>query len=661
VQNIKKYEEPLSRSSWEQADNLPSPFRKSITGIRITLLSLLFSILIVAPPNQLFSSGLDHHSSGSALAAGRGQTWRDKTLALLERAHAWSGSYSSILTGSTYDPYTTYYTVLAYKEIGNPIPNADMTIKALKASQGEDGSFQCEKLASGRTESQMDKIGCIYYSVMTLDALGTHPNNVQETIRHINALQSQAGVYAFNTDVLNKINGSSPDIHTDILATRQALTVLKTLNGEPLRKESLKNWLLSQWNNNAHFPKVQLQGKKAFSSQAGIAESLEYLGIQVRQLPNASARLNWAKSLRNSILNLKLGSQNTNLMLSANWLELMQRLSGKRKDGHLIDANFCSQLTKFQQLSGGFSPFLTDDPDIKGTYVAAKLFRGAGQDIPRSEDISALLNRQALDKGGFLPVYQVGYSGPSFTNMSLDIRALLGANSTDDVTLKMFAKRSLTAFLKDRNEALSSGSARNLYHNYLLAKRTRIDTTPLAPILNQKVAVLIDGLKENQPLDGAQLQEAYYLTKLVQFEPSAVRKLEQNLLLMQNQDGVFGVSGSYALQINWLALGILDNLKSNILTQQMRDLNSAWIHKHQSAEGGYREANITNIYSSYWASDSLRILEGKVGTDPKLLAWIRSLALPDGGIKVTTADSGADTTGTYYALTITQMMGAVLE
>jgi hypothetical protein len=666
VQNIKKDEEPSNRSSLKQAANLPSQVRKSIarTGIRNALMSLLVLVQIAALPDQLFSGsdnsvGLDHQRSGSALAADMGQTWKDKTLALLEKTHAWSGSYSGDLTNAsgTYDLYTTYYTVLAYKEIGSPIPTADATIRALKASQGEDGSFQCEKPALGRTESQMDKVGCIYYSVMTLEALGARPKHVQDTIRHINALQSRSGVYAFNTEVLNKINGSSPDINSDILATRQALTVLKTLNGEPSRKDNLKNWLLSQWNNNTNFPKVQLQGRKAFSSQAGIAESLESLGIQVRQLPNASTRLNWAKSLRNSIINFKLGSQNTDLMLAEKWLELLQRLSGKRKDGHLIDANFCSQLAKFQQLSGGFSPFLTDNPDIKGTYVAAKLFRGAGQDVPRSKDISALLNRQALEKGGFLPVYQIGYSSSSFTNMSLDIRALLGTNSTDSTT-RVFAQQTLSAFLNNSDKALSPNSARKLYHTYLLANRTRINTAPLAPILNQKATIFIDGVKENQPLDAAQIQKAYYITKLVQFEPSAVKKLEQNVLLMQTKEGAFGIGERSTLQINWMILGILDNLKSNVLTQPMRDRNATWIRQHQSPEGGYTEANITNMYSSYWAADSLRVLEGK-RPDPKLLAWIHSLFLPDGGVKPAPSEPGStpDLTGTYNALSVIQMMG----
>jgi hypothetical protein len=352
VQNNERPSKLPTQASLQQPANLSSKVKKSSSGVKIALLSLLslasIVVIVLALPNLLrqnnggsTSTNLDRQRTLSSLATGSisNTTWKDQTLALLEKTHAWSGSYTGNLAtaSSAYDSYTTYYTVLAYKELGSPIPNADATVKAIKASQGTDGSFLCEKPTVGKTEPQIDRIGCIHYAVMTLDALGTRPNDVQAVIQHINALQSNAGVYAFNTDVLNQINASSPDINRDILATRQALTVLETLGGQPQRSESLKKLATLAVEQRCAFTEA-VSHKQKLSTLLGVGESLERLAMKLRDLSNAPARLTWAKSLRGTVLDLRAGGQKTNLMLIADWLDLTQRLSGDEKNGNLLDA-----------------------------------------------------------------------------------------------------------------------------------------------------------------------------------------------------------------------------------------------------------------------------------------------------------------------------------
>jgi hypothetical protein len=274
-----------------------------------------------------------------------------------------------------------------------------------------------------------------------------------------------------------------------------------------------------------------------------------------------------------------------------------------------------------------------------------------------------LLNRQALDQGGFLPVFQVRYNSPAFTNISLDVRAFLGVGPENDATLKAFARNSMAELLKSSSQTIppKPGDAKTLYDTVILARRTGLDTALLTPILNQQATALVDGLKDKQPLDGTQLTEAYYLTQLVQFEAPVVSKLERNLLLMRNQIGAFGANGRYNLQYTWLALSTLDNLKSSVLSMQARKQSAAWIRQHQTTDGGYKEAGIVNVYSSYWAVDSLRVLEGKVRPDSKLIDWLRALKQPGGGIKPTPDPiSGSDLTATYYALKVAQWMGFTL-
>ncbi|HEX8217993.1 MAG TPA: prenyltransferase/squalene oxidase repeat-containing protein, partial [Chloroflexia bacterium] len=389
--------------------------------------------------------------------------WAAKTSALIERTHNWDGPFTGNFSeASRFDLYTTYYAVMTFQALNMPVPNKAQTIARVQSAQVREGTFQDDFHCKGASPENVQQgnlqdnlIGCTFYAVMTLDALGAKVNDEAAVIRLIDELQSDVSPYVFNNAALapgeaNLSPGEqSQQTQAAILYSRQALSILKKLGGQPQRADELRNWLLSQWNDNSQIT----QELRSISRLANIGEALELLGVRLADLSNAPARFAWARSFV-SISDLSSGNKQVNLFAISDWLSLTSRLSGTQGSSDLLGDNFFQGLSELQQASGSFNAVLANEPDLQGTYLAAGLFRAAGRPIPGAEHIGELLRWQTLPEGGFRPVYKTGYSHPAFTVFSIDTLAMLGADEGDlsNTLTAKFAQDNISMVLTDSDE-----------------------------------------------------------------------------------------------------------------------------------------------------------------------------------------------------------------
>ncbi len=633
-----------------------------------TLASLLLTFCASDTPNT--TSIIQNTPPTSPLPSIKNRLWAERTLALLDKTHLWSGSYTGRFTQATgsYDPYTTYYAILTYKDLGAQVPNKNRTINALKASQRLDGHFTCESQSGNQNNLQINQVGCIYYIVSSLQALNSSPNDVQAIIRNLNELQSNSGIYASDSSLLQSLNTGSPGSTPNLVATREALAIFKMLGATPQQRTTLQSWLLSQWE---HGTSNRMNKNSRVSFLASIAESLNLLGISVHDLPHASSYLSLTENTCHSALDLKQGSQKvdpllqTNLFLITDCLSLEQLLMGSTPDSaqrtDLVPLNFFTQLALFQQTSGGFNAFFMaqqGQPDIQGTYQAVRLFKENGQRVPRPIDIVALLNRQSRGQGGFLPVFFTPRTSAPDTYLSLQVRTLLSAETMSPEDQK--STRESVSRLLQNTAALHSITTEELFYSFLLARQFDLNTTALIPMIEQRSKALLDSLQDGQPLTIKQLRDAYYLSQDIHFNGSAVDKLTHALLITHTQDGSFQVAGSSRLEYTWEILSILKIVAPESLSKDLRQRTTLWINQHQAADGGFTEPGTTNVYSCYWAIESLRALSDK--RSPSTLGtWLKGLEDADGGIRAeANTQNGSTLIATYDTLIMAQQLNIVL-
>jgi hypothetical protein len=405
----------------------------------------------------------------------------------------------------------------------------------------------------------------------------------------------------------------------------------------------------------------------SFDLLVGVAEALQHLGVNVRDLPNASSRMNWVQSFKNSIFSLEGNQPQTTLFLIDAWLNITDMLQQHGEVVYYLDSTFINRLSAFQDENGAFSIFFTRVPDIQGTYLAAKFYKRAGHDIPRIPNLTSLLDKLALNHGGFSVLKSPSSSGSSViarsvdTNLSLEIQTMLGIkadNQPDNIQLREYTQECIHDLLMSTDDPLSL--VKETYYTILLAQRFSLSTTLLRPLVIKEASALIDNLKGNKQINRVEFNAAYYLTQIVSFEPSANQQLVRSISNLINQTGAYGGEGIYTLQFTWLALSALNNLGENVASLRTSQKTVSWILQHRAPGGGYIEytsENSPDIYSSYCAMESLHILGSKATSDIQLINWVKSLKQPDGGFLVAPHSQNSPFIfTTYYGLSLEELM-----
>src|SRR5581483_2122444 len=359
--------------------------RLPLRWLVISVLILLTGMLSFYEITVSFSSTPDAHVSTQQydtsvpLSSTSNLAWKQNTLTLLEKTHLWNGSYSGDFAAVTglFDPYTTYYALLTYQTLGATAPTTNSTITALKNAQGRDGHFFCERVAPGGDFSTVDQVKCLFYLTLSLQILGSAPENPAAIIATINNLQATNGLYASNPSQFAELDREPTITHLApfLLTTREAITVLHALGASVRNRERLHTWLLTHWLQGAP---AQLDMIDKVAYLANIAESLAMLERDGQVLPQTGTPLAWIKNACQEAATLKGAEQPTNLFFLRDCLNLEQLILRPVQPNTLLPSSFFSTLTSFQQTSGGFNAFFLsqpNQPDIQGTYLFAWLFQ----------------------------------------------------------------------------------------------------------------------------------------------------------------------------------------------------------------------------------------------------------------------------------------------
>ncbi len=99
------------------------------------------------------------------------------------------------------------------------------------------------------------------------------------------------------------------------------------------------------------------------------------------------------------------------------------------------------------------------------------------------------------------------------------------------------------------------------------------------------------------------------------------------------------------------------NIKSTMMTPEEQQQTIQWIYQYKASDGGYEEKGTSNMYSSYYAIESLQLLNAsKSQPNIHFFSWLHSLKFQEGGVQPLMSYGKPDLLSTYFALIIMRQL-----
>ena len=593
-------------------------------------------------------------SDGSPLSV-VDEEWRLQTISLLERTRTWEGVYAGDLYSASvgpYDLYATYYATHIYDLLGNQPANKDATIQQLQASQKMNGQLTCEE-STRETSNQfvlISQIDCIYYTVMILDMLEAKPQNVDALVESLLQLQTPTGVFAPDMVALQDVQNREPDLIADLLPTLRAVTALAKLDAQPAHMSELRDFLLGYWNDDTLFD----SNLENIYFTYGIAQTLEILDVPLQTLPNASQRLAWLHTLQSTMFQSE--QIETDLFIIQAWIKMTQLLDDGFEPQEVLDAAFFAKLAHPQTEQTSLVSLVRVNGDLQDISIITNLLTLAEQEPPYLTELSQLLERYMLDQGGFLPVVQQGYVEASLVYMSWYIHTALSGQEDNLGPLQQYVEWYILQLSQQDDPTMITMD--DLYQTVRLAQAVDVPTTELAPLITRKVNDLKTTIMDTSTLPANELSTLYVALQLVDWEPEVQRRVQEQVAALLERD-----LRSLGPETIWLVLQCLMRVGVDVTALEQR---AALIEAlaHQRVVDGYHALGATepvpDAVTTYFAVQSLTLLEEPVPDEEQLMQWLRSLQSPYGAYTFTSSTQVPDLLATYYMVQLANDHGLSL-
>lgn len=590
-------------------------------------------------------------SDGSSLSV-IDEEWRLQTVSLLERTRTWEGVYTGDLYYASvgpYDLYSTYYATQIYELLGEPPPNHFATVQQLKASQDLNGRLTCEE-ATPQTSNQfvlISQVDCIYYTVMTLDALDAAPRDPDALVQSLSQLQDSTGVFARDASALQELQNREPDLIIDLLPTLYAVTALDKLGAQPLYASELQDFLLGYWNDETLFD----DNLENIYFTYGILKALEALDVEFQMLPNVSQRLTWLYTLGSALSQAERIEMDLFIIYAL--IEMIQLLDSAFEPQEILDSTFFTKLAQPQTEQMRLTSLMRVNGDLQDIYMGITLLTLAGQETPYLSELSQILERYRLEQGGFLPVIQQGYVEANLVYMSWYIHSALTDQKENLAPLQQYVELYILQLTEHNDTTMVTLD--DLYQTARLAQAVDVPTTELVPLITHKVNDLKTTIMDTSTLPANELSTLYAGLQLMDWEPEVQHRVQEQVIALLERDPL-----SLDSETIWLALQCLLHVGVDVTELEQRTSLIEALAQQRVVDGYYvlgATEPVPDAITTYFAMQSLRLLEEPVPDEEQLIEWLRSLQSPYGAYKFTASAQVPDLLATYYMVQLANDYG----
>ena len=507
--------------------------------------------------------------------------WDTKTIMLIYNSRGHDGGFvefDNLRFDTSLDFYSTYYFINLEK------------LLHLNKSYKKTYSWMNNYLKDIDITNSNDLIN-INFALKTINIINKEypKDKAQILLSKIDTLALKDGSFGFSGD----------NVDLRILRTYQIIEIKKILNVAIDR--STKEWLISLWLDDTFFNEQQ---PFCFSKVSLLIKSLNMADINISKLQKFNERVSWICSQEKAISSPEqISMMRPNVFYDLNEMLEINKILGLKDR---LPENTLNSLIKRQLEDGGYNEQNYFFSEPQSTYLVCKILKEHGKKINNINKIKELLERYQTNSGYKLPIYKES----SFYTTYAAIQSLNNLGS------QIVLDKKLINFIN--SEPLKK-DIRELYFKTLIIKKLNM---PLPAIESYEI---------NQNLDLKQLYYYIKLTMLINKVPTSNEKeyIRKYISDFKKDNQVFGMQDKatiedtyYSIQIyNFLNLKIED--KQNIIN---------FIKNKQIADGGFSENGIvSDLRSSYYAVNLLKIFNERPKQKDKFLAWLDSIRSSTGG------------------------------